>query len=142
LIRKAIKEDIGEINKLGNLLHSNFDKLFHLESEINNPNAILLVCLDSQQIKGYLYALDFGDNIDLLSIIVSPLFRRKGMAYEMFKYLVDNYCYQDKTITLEVALNNKPAMEFYEKVGFKVVNVRKKYYKDSDAYIMKWGIKE
>ena len=39
-------------------------------------------------------------------------------------------------ITLEVDVKNLPAYNLYLKKGFKVVSVRKNYYRDSDAYLM------
>lgn len=139
LVRKAKYDDINIINKLGSMLHDNFVTTFHMETEINNPDAIILVAEENNIIVGYLYALQTIDNIDLLSIIVDEDYRRKKIATNMLKYLVSNYCYQNKTITLEVANSNISAIKFYEKIGFKVVNVRKHYYKDADAYLMKWG---
>ena len=140
LIRKANIGDITRINELGCMLHDNFVTLFHMESELSNEDAIILVNEEDNQVNGYLYALQSIDNIDLLSIIVDTSFRRKGIATEMFNYLVNNYCYQTKTVTLEVADNNTDAIKFYEHIGFKSVNVRKNYYKGHDAYLMKWGI--
>src|SRR5699024_67012 len=93
-------------------------------------------------IDAYLYALDFGDNIDLLSIFVAEEKRNKQIGTKLLKYLINNYCYQDnKTITLEVSSANIPAYTLYKKLDFKVVGKRNKYYGNEDAYIMKWGNK-
>ena len=69
LIRRATNKDIDKINALGEQLHHNFIKNYHIETEITNKIAIVLVA-DINNIVGYLYALDLGDNIDLLSIFV------------------------------------------------------------------------
>ena len=53
-------------------------------------------------------------------------------------YLQDNS--NNKTITLEVSNKNENAILLYKKCGFKEVGIRKKYYIDSDAIVMKWGI--
>ena len=140
MIRKANINDINRINELGSMLHDNFVTSFHMETEINNEDAIIIVDEEDNIVVGYLYALQTIDNIDLLSIIVDTSYRKKGIASNMFKYLTNNYCYQTKTVTLEVADNNIDAIRFYEKMGFKTVNIRKNYYKDNDAYLMKWGI--
>lgn len=39
-------------------------------------------------------------------------------------------------ITLEVAVNNKSALNLYKKLGFKIVTIRKNYYENSDGYLM------
>ena len=40
------------------------------------------------------------------------------------------------SISLEVNVLNKEAIKFYLKNGFKIVSTRKKYYGDSDGYLM------
>ena len=140
MIRKANNNDVNSINELGLMLHDNFVTTFHIETELNNKDAIIIVEEIDNRIIGYLYALQTIDNIDLLSIVVNPDFRRQNIATKMVKYLINNYCYQTKTITLEVAVDNESAIKFYESIGFKTVNIRKQYYKGIDALLMKWGI--
>lgn len=137
MIRKAIKKDIKYINDLGNKLHENFATTFHIETEIESNLAIVLVSEDNFGINGYLYALDFGDNIDLLSIFVDEEKRGKQIGTNLVKYLINTN--KDKTITLEVNCNNIIAYRMYKNLGFKIVNIRKKYYNNDDAYLMKRG---
>lgn len=138
MIRKANDSDIKKINKLGEILHPGFTKLFHIETEINSNLAIVLVSEINNEVIGYLYALDFGDNIDLLSIFVDNNYRNKGIASNMLKELMK--IGENKTITLEVSSDNMNALRLYEKHNFKTVGIRKNYYKNSDAIIMKRGI--
>ena len=122
MIRVASSKDIAEINKLGSILHENFASTFHIETEIDSELAIVLVSENPDYIDAYLYALDFGDNIDLLSIFVAEEKRNKNIGTKLLKYLINNYCYQDdKTITLEVSSANIPAYTLYKKLDFKVV---------------------
>ena len=142
MIRVASSKDVDEINTLGSILHENFASTFHIETEIDSELAIVLVSENPDYIDAYLYALDFGDNIDLLSIFVAEEKRNKQIGTKLLKYLINNYCYQDnKTITLEVSSANIPAYTLYKKLNFKVVGKRNKYYGNEDAYIMKWGNK-
>ena len=142
MIRVASSKDVDEINTLGSILHENFASTFHIETEIDSELAIVLVSENPDYIDAYLYALDFGDNIDLLSIFVAEEKRNKQIGTKLLKYLINNYCYQgDKTITLEVSSANIPAYTLYKKLDFKVVGKRNKYYGNEDAYIMKWGNK-
>ena len=137
MIRKAVKKDISRINEIGSSFNSNFIKLFSIKDRINDDISIILVDEEDNIIKGFLYAEDLVDNIDLLEIVVDKDYRNRHIGSSLLKYLIDNYCYHDKTITLEVAVNNYNAIKLYEKFNFKVVNVRKKYYGDIDAYLMK-----
>ena len=142
MIRVASSKDVDEINTLWSILHENFASTFHIETEIDSELAIVLVSENPDYIDAYLYALDFGDNIDLLSIFVAEEKRNKQIGTKLLKYLINNYCYQDnKTITLEVSSANIPAYTLYKKLDFKVVGKRNKYYGNEDAYIMKWGNK-
>lgn len=138
LIREAINSDIEAINKLGSKLHDNFEKTYHIETEIGSNIAIVLVAEEDNFVVGYLYALDFEDNMDLLSIYVDEEHRLNHIGYKLLNVL-QNRC-KDETITLEVSSTNIGALALYKKCGFKEVGIRKKYYKDTDAIIMKWGI--
>jgi len=118
-------------------LHHNFIKNYHIETEIDNKIAIVLVA-DINNIVGYLYALDLGDNIDLLSIFVDKNSRYQHIGTDLIKSL--KKLSFNKTITLEVSNKNEAAIALYKKNDFKEVGIRKNYYEDSDAIIMKWGI--
>ena len=41
-----------------------------------------------------------------------------------------------ETVSLEVNTTNKVAIKFYEKHGFKIKSLRKKYYGKNDGYLM------
>lgn len=137
LIRKAIKEDIPRLNELGSRLHQNFERDFHLETELNNPLAIILVSEANNNINGYLYALNLEDNADLISIYVDENTRYQHIGTDLLKVLRE-IC-SAKTITLEVRVDNIGALALYQKCGFEIITIRKKYYHDCDGYLMKWG---
>ncbi len=137
MIRKATLEDLEFLNKIGSELNPNFSELFHLETEVTKDFGILLVYEDEHKIKGFLYALDFGNNIDLLYIIVTKDYRKKHIASQLMSYLITNYQKENKSITLEVAVNNEPALALYKKYAFKEVNKRKGYYNGVDALVMR-----
>ena len=122
MIRVANIKDIPKINLIGNQLHQNFAKIYHLETELNSELAIVLVNEDKNVINGYLYAIDFIDNIDLMSIAVDKSYQGQKIGENLLKYLIDNYCYQNKTITLEVSTDNNIAINLYKKFNFKIVN--------------------
>lgn len=137
LIRKAIKEDIPRLNELGSRLHQNFERDFHLDTELNNPLAIILVSETNNNINGYLYALNLEDNADLISIYVDGNARYQHIGTDLLKGLQE-IC-SVKTITLEVRVDNIGALALYRKCGFEIITIRKKYYHDCDGYLMKWG---
>lgn len=105
-----------------------------METEIANPLAIVLVSIDGNRVNGYLYALNLGDNVDILSIFVDNMYRLRHIGTNLIEYLKSMV---NGSITLEVAEDNSSALKLYNKVGFKVVGTRKKYYINADAYVMK-----
>ena len=137
MIRIAKMEDVQRINEMGNKLHNNFDKLFHIETEINNENSIVLVDEIENKVYAYLYAQLLVDNIDILSIYVDEHKRRSSIGTNLIKYLYNNYCYHVKSITLEVDVDNLAAIKLYEKSGFNVIYKRNNYYGNKDAFLMK-----
>ena len=137
MIRKATKKDIAKINEIGSQSNADFAKLFHLETEVTKDFAIVLVSVEDDIIKGFIYALDFGDNIDLLYIAVDDSFQNQKIATKILTFFVDNYQVNSKTITLEVAFNNYKALKLYEKFNFYEVNRRKEYYGKIDALLMR-----
>ena len=86
------------------------------------------------------------DTSELLYTCVSPNYRNRSIAYgtlkESFTYLLN---LNIKDIFLEVNINNNSAKKLYVNLGFKQINIRKKYYKKcngllEDALIMKYEL--
>ncbi len=136
MLREAGTKDISLLNKIGEQVKPNFKDLFALDTEINNENAIILVYEESKKILGFLYALDLIDNIDLLYIIVDKDAQNKQIGTKLMQYFITNY-QKDKTITLEVSVDNTIALKLYQKFDFKEVNRRKGYYHGIDAYLLR-----
>lgn len=65
---------------------------------------------------------------------VDERYRGRGISQKLFDYLVESL--KCDSISLEVNSNNKRAIGFYVKNGFKKVSIRKNYYKDSDGILM------
>lgn len=136
MIRKLEKKDFELVNKLGIKLFSNFDNVYDLENYLNNDNYIILVNVDDY-INAFLIVLKNIDFYELEAIIVDESLRGKGIASNLLEFFVNNYLKKDDVILLEVAVNNVKAINLYKKFCFEIINTRKKYYKDIDAYVMK-----
>lgn len=136
MIRLAKNCDIPSINKLGELLHHNFSKVFNIQSMLEDNISKVLVYEDNGCVVAFLLATCLYETVDILSVVVDPNYRRRKIASNLFDYLISELAEEVETITLEVAVNNESAIELYKKFGFEIVNVRKKYYNDVDAYLM------
>ena len=132
MISKLTKEEVQEVIQLGTMLNPNFSKLFHIENL--NPNETIYIYKENNNIKGFIHTQNGLDIIDLLNIIVKPEYQNQGIGSILLKYIIDNK--QDKKIMLEVRSKNINAIKLYQKYDFKIINIRKNYYKDDDAIIM------
>lgn len=137
MIREALVLDIPKINELGCLLEDNFNKVYQINEMLNDGISKVYVYEKDDLIVGFIIATDLKETCDILSIVVDPLYRNKGIASNLIDYLISSLDEELKLITLEVSVNNKNALSLYDKFGFKVVNVRKNYYANGDdAYLM------
>ena len=132
MISKLTKEEVQEVIQLGTMLNPNFSKLFHIENL--NPNETIYIYKENNINKGFIHIQNGLDIIDLLNIIVKPEYQNQGIGSALLKYIIDNK--QDKKIMLEVRSKNINAIKLYQKYDFKIINIRKNYYKDDDAIIM------
>lgn len=140
MISRAVKEDIKSIIELGKILYNNFEKTYLIEEYINNDNYIILVNKNNL-LNGFLIVYKNIDCYELEIIVVSNDYRNQGIATNLMNHFINNYCQKDDTIFLEVSCENLNAINLYKKFDFETINVRKKYYGNIDAYIMKKVIK-
>lgn len=123
----------------------NLDDIFNLEfgfvqdrysrnliiDMLNNKNNINLVISYDDKIVGYLTAGVVLDECELIKIIVDSGYRQNGLATLMLCELLDRVKKLGvNKIFLEVRDNNFAAKKLYEKIGFKKIYQREKYYKD------------
>ena len=136
MIREALIDDIDKIYELGNLLNTDFSKTYDLSFYIESDNYLVLVN-DDNKINAFLIVLKGIDSLDIEVIYVQEDSRRKGIATNLLFFLINNYATDKKAIFLEVAVNNNKAIALYKKMEFEIVHVRKKYYENIDAYVMR-----
>ena len=134
MIREITIEDKDRYYKLGSILNSNFIKLFALEREIAKDSSSILVYVDDNIVQGFIEIDILPDFIDIINIVVDPSNRKKGIGTQLINYISTNYL--NKPINLEVSKENLVAINFYNKLGFKEIGIRKNYYEGIDAIRM------
>ena len=74
----------------------------------------------------------------LISIAVLPDYQRRGIGYALMREVMGAMLsYEATEFFLEVRVSNKPAVNLYKKMGFKIARTKKGYYADrEDAYLM------
>lgn len=112
------------------------------KKELLSDTSLLKVAEIDGEIVGYVVFRRILDEVELLSIAVSPSFRRKGIATKLIKETLNEIKDGVKACFLEVRISNEGAIRFYEKLGFLRIGIRKKYYllPEEDAIIMKLKI--
>ncbi|MDR3113430.1 MAG: ribosomal protein S18-alanine N-acetyltransferase [Endomicrobium sp.] len=107
-----------------------------------NPAVQFKIALDGQKLIGYCVFQIAGNEGEILNIAVKPEERGKSYGRKLLESIFDvsvkKHC---ENLFLEVAESNVKALSLYEMTGFKKINVRKKYYANEDAVIMKKALK-
>lgn len=140
LIRKAEEKDVEAIANLEILCFSDPWSLESVHRDVaENKLAFYIVAEYEGEIVGYAGLWKIIDEGHITNVAVSPSHRRKHVATALLTVLLQ--VTGDEGIsrhTLEVRAGNKSAIALYEKQNFKVLGVRKGYYRDNgeDALIM------
>lgn len=117
-----------------------FDRPWSYETlsfELHSPLCVLAYEQREGHITSYALGRVVADEGELLRIGTPPELRRQGLAGKALSAFLDKTretgaarCF------LEVRSRNAAAISLYEKHGFKLVGLRKKYYGDDDAIVM------
>jgi [ribosomal protein S18]-alanine N-acetyltransferase len=106
---------------------------------IKSPDCLCVCIKDRGKLAAFLIAQAVNlHKIQLITIDVSPDYRRKQFAKKLLEF-AHNYLGQRgfKRFVLEVAVNNQSAINLYQKMGYKFLKMKKKYYPDgTDAMQM------
>ncbi len=103
-----------------------------------NPFGRRIEYFIDEESVGYLeYSLIY-DRMEIDNIKVLEEYRGQGIGTKLMAYLVSLAIdYKVDNITLEVRVSNDIARNLYKKFGFREVALRKYYYGDEDAILMK-----
>ena len=100
-----------------------FDEYKSEYNPINNDYTFVCAYkLDNKYVGFIIYTILY-ENAEIIDLYVSSDYRRRGIAKELLKKVIDNK--NIKNITLEVNINNKNAIMLYNSVGFKEASIRK-----------------
>ena len=139
MIRKANIKDKEDIIRLGNLVNHNFSSVYDMDEYFSNDYNVIYLDIENGKIVGMIMAIILYESCEILNIVVEDNFRRKGIASNLMDTLISEFPENIEILTLEVDVNNKNAIKLYQKFGLEIINTRKDYYENSDAYLM--GVK-
>ena len=132
---------LSDLELMKDTLYSDFDNFWSynvLKQELENEKTKYIIAKENNEVAGFAGILVVLDEATLNNIVVKKSWRCRGIGGELLETLIDLCAdLKLKSFTLEVNVENIPAIKLYEKFGFKNLGIRKKYYNNStDAYIM------
>lgn len=110
---------------------------YHYELH-ENPFAQVFILEKDGRTAGYADLWILYDQAQIANIGVSKEFQRQGCGQELLQHCIREAVRLNcENITLEVRIDNTPAITLYEKNDFINAAVRRNYYEDgTDAYLM------
>ena len=136
MVREFNVLDVEDVIRLGNCLYDNFENIYDVKGLLNDEYTKVFVYEKDDEILGFLMFTKIYETIDILAIVVDENYRNLNIATCLIDYMISEYNDDLKMITLEVVTDNIPAIKLYEKFGFEIVNIRKKYFNGKDSYLM------
>ena len=146
-IRKMTTDDIEDVLKISVEQfgkHSWGKSLFLDDIEKENKFAYVLT-KDKTLIAFLIFMLtesEAGPEYNITNLATKQEYKKMGYAQELISF-VKNFSKQNQIckIWLEVRESNLPAINLYEKLGFKTDYIRKNYYSDGEnACIMSFNL--
>lgn len=134
MIRELKNTDIEDLTELLLNYDKNIENHFNFSSYLSNYIYNQYVYVIDDKIVGYVLITVIDDLVEIHLLYVDNLFRNQKIGTKLMDHIIDKY--SNYRFLLEVAINNYIAIKLYENMNFKKINIRKKYYNDSDAYVM------
>lgn len=130
MIRSITDHDREEIYKL-------IKEEFDINYKCDTPFTHWYIYEEKKHIIGFINIDIIYDKSEIEYLYIRRENRKKKIATRLLQE-IEKELKKNKiiNITLEVNVNNKIAISFYEKNGFKKSSIRRKYYKNADAYLM------
>ena len=106
--------------------------------ELSKPSGVCLAATLDGKLVGYTVCSRYDSVWHVMNIAVEPKLRRRGIASALLSELYARAGDPGAQFTLEVRRSNHAAIELYERDGFRIAGLRRRYYQDNgeDALIM------
>ena len=137
LIRNVVESDLPRIGEIAKKAFDDYSADDYLKMS-KDSNYNFVVAERDGCILGFLMYLKIDDELEIIKIATDEKFKRQGVATRLIDSMREfGLKFNHTGIILEVNEINLSARKLYEKVGFKQIHVRKKYYHGTeDAIIM------
>ena len=132
------EENIKDIVRIESTsFFSNWNKQMFMDSFFNK-NHFFKIAVNDDKVIGYIIYSVIFDESEILNVVVDSFYRGKRFGIQLLNYAIEDI--KNKkclNVFLEVAKKNVIAKNLYLKLGFVEYNIRKNYYKNDDAVLMK-----
>lgn len=126
-IRKGQKEDLQTIKEISSISLKSVLPMKYFEKFLDNT----ILAVENGKIVGFL----IFKKENVMNFAVHPEFRKKNIGKKLIQELMKKY----RAIRLRARENNKNAIDFLNKLGFKEKRKIEKYYSNGDNAIeMEW----
>jgi ribosomal-protein-alanine N-acetyltransferase len=129
--------EILEIEKNAFEKREAFPKEYFLELSKKWPEGFLVAKL-SGEIVGYAIGEKNKDSGLIISVAVKKEWRKRGIGRKLVEKLLENFKKEGmKIVFLHVREENRDAINFYQALGFKIIELVENYYSNGEnAYLM------
>lgn len=136
--RKATQEDAGTIAALeAKFIECPWSEKVVRETVADELSVLYLLC-EGDAILGYGGLKMALDTAEVYNIVVDAPYRRRGYGGRILDKLVSVAVEKGgREMLLEVNEHNEAAINLYAAHGFKILHMRKHYYRSGNAYVMR-----
>lgn len=139
-IRQATPADVPALHQLERVCFPDPWSAEGLSSALEPPHGWGLVAESSQGLDGYLIGREVGGSGEVLNLAIAPGARRRGLGRALLRQGLAGMAARGVSeVFLEVRASNAAARFLYEGEGFRVVGVRRGYYRSpqEDALVLR-----
>ena len=132
--------NLSDYEEIKDILVTEFDEFWKpsiLESELKSENSKYIVAKENGKIVGFAGLWFSPVDAEITNIVTKKTERKRGRGKALLDRLIEMAREAKRdNISLEVNENNVPAGSLYEKAGFEIAGIRKKYYNGKDNAII------
>ena len=138
-IKNASKNDWSLVQNLEKAVRGKFYSSAVTKKDIinyiNNESVLLANIQNNTTIGKISYSIK-SNVIEISGLIILPEWRGRGYGAYLTNYVINRFP-QSKYFELTVHPENKPAIDIYKKIGFKITKTIKNMYGDGESrYVM------
>ncbi len=131
MIRRFERKDLEEVLRIEAMAFPKSSYAPELFLRYHHMLSETFLLFEEETVLGYII---FAPDGHVISLAVDPAHRRKGIGTYLMN-ACESRCESDR-LFVEVREGNRPAQEFYERLGFQRKSRVRLYYGTEDAYVL------